>query len=326
MKTYSSPAFHANNDFGKLFIIAMLFISPFCVNAQTKVSFYLQAHEDDWQLFMSQNVMEDVSAPKSKIVFITLTAGDAGINTRGNGFIPYFSAREKGAVFSSKMAVDLSRFNLMPDSIRQGKKVSISYMSGGDIVKHDIMKYQYSIPYSDIEIIDYFLRLPDGYPGGNRDVSLQKLWKGQIETLCSIDSTDCYHGRDDLTKTIRQIILNENPNSDITWINVASLDTNCHNGVQDTNCNKGDHSDHLYTSIFSRAAVHDFLFIGIRQYVDYNKNSFTENVSGNALINTCTIYAMYCWGVSSNGYDMPFDAGYRGWLARCYFNTVREPQ
>jgi hypothetical protein len=49
--------------------------------AASSTSFYVVAHEDDWQLFMGLNAALDVPAPDSKTVFVHTTAGDAGLGT-----------------------------------------------------------------------------------------------------------------------------------------------------------------------------------------------------------------------------------------------------
>jgi len=46
--------------------------------AQNTVAFYFSAHEDDWQLFMNPNAYHDVQRASTKVVFVYLTAGDAG--------------------------------------------------------------------------------------------------------------------------------------------------------------------------------------------------------------------------------------------------------
>src|SRR6476646_12300620 len=72
-----------------------------------KVSFYFAAHEDDWQLFMNPTAFEDVVSPKSKVVFVHVTAGDAGlgIGTQGRKH-PYFLARENGAEMAIRFMAD----------------------------------------------------------------------------------------------------------------------------------------------------------------------------------------------------------------------------
>jgi LmbE family N-acetylglucosaminyl deacetylase len=42
-----------------------------------QVKFYVTAHQDDHELFMAGNVERDLSSPRSKVVFVYTTAGDA---------------------------------------------------------------------------------------------------------------------------------------------------------------------------------------------------------------------------------------------------------
>ena len=48
-----------------------------------------------------------------KAVFITFTAGDEGLRN-GSGAIPYYLAKEQGAVYSSKFASDISLSPITP--------------------------------------------------------------------------------------------------------------------------------------------------------------------------------------------------------------------
>ena len=75
-----------------------------------KVSFYFAAHEDDWQLFMNPQAFDDVLDPKTKSVFIHLTAGDAGlgVGTAGRRFA-YYLARENGAETAVRFMADAGR-------------------------------------------------------------------------------------------------------------------------------------------------------------------------------------------------------------------------
>ena len=64
-------------------------------SGQTSVFFAIQAHQDDWQLFMSARVIADMQAG-AKMVFITLTAGDESCGAaRNGGGGPFFMGREK---------------------------------------------------------------------------------------------------------------------------------------------------------------------------------------------------------------------------------------
>src|SRR5262249_59027470 len=60
-----------------------------------KVSFYVVAHEDDWQLFMNPSAFKDITGGAATTVFIHVTAGDDGMGTgTGGRKQPYYLARE----------------------------------------------------------------------------------------------------------------------------------------------------------------------------------------------------------------------------------------
>ncbi|MBK8848309.1 MAG: PIG-L family deacetylase [Bacteroidetes bacterium] len=67
----------------------------------TKCSFYFSAHPDDWQLFIGTNAYNDMQESNTKVVFIYVTAGDAGLLTGKvpPATVPYYVARERGAKY-----------------------------------------------------------------------------------------------------------------------------------------------------------------------------------------------------------------------------------
>src|SRR5512144_1026118 len=72
-------------NMGKVLLLLLLLLSSRCrMSAQDTVAFYFAAHEDDWQLFMNPNAYQDVQRTSTKVVFVYLTAGDAGAGL-GNG-------------------------------------------------------------------------------------------------------------------------------------------------------------------------------------------------------------------------------------------------
>src|SRR4051794_26525494 len=83
-----------------------LFFYPAKLISQ-EVSYYFMAHQDDWQLFMGSSVRADISL--KKVVFVTLTAGDAGLGKGGNGTIPYYNARENGSVQSTQFIANIGQ-------------------------------------------------------------------------------------------------------------------------------------------------------------------------------------------------------------------------
>ena len=58
----------------------------------SSLAFYVTAHQDDWELFRGQQAYKDLATSTNKVVFIYVTAGDAG---RTNG---WWEARERGAL------------------------------------------------------------------------------------------------------------------------------------------------------------------------------------------------------------------------------------
>src|SRR4051794_29771163 len=65
----------------------------------TRMSFYIVAHADDSLLFMQPNAYRDLIASNNKIVFIIVTAGDAGEDEK------YWRAREEGAKSSIRFCL-----------------------------------------------------------------------------------------------------------------------------------------------------------------------------------------------------------------------------
>src|SRR5690348_6093412 len=102
------------------------------------VSFYTQAHQDDWQLFRGEQVWEDINTVGNKVVFIYATAGDAG---QKDG---WWEAREKGALASVRKILNA------PSPLT----TKVKYIN-----RHPIVLYSCGNTES------YFMRLPDGYVG-----------------------------------------------------------------------------------------------------------------------------------------------------------------
>ncbi len=260
-----------------------------------QVSFSVQAHQDDWSLFWVQSIANEINAG-NKTVFITLTAGDAG-NGAG-GFcspLPYFLTREKGAIHSTKYAVDLTGATpiVFPDSVR-------AVVNG-----HSVVKYTYK------NTVNYFLRLADGgIPGAGNpitgNVSLQKLKRNQITSLVAVDGTAIYNGWSDVINTIKAIVTTERGNATTGILHTASLDT--------IGANRGDHSDHIHTSIAAQAAVNDLAWVGIYEYVDYNSPSYPPNLTLQQHAAATAIFAVNSWGLLEGKYAAPFDEGHKSWL------------
>src|SRR5262245_16355491 len=144
--------------------------------ASRKVSFYVVAHEDDWQLFMNPSAFKDVTGGAATTVFIHVTAGDDGMGTgTGGRKQPYYLARENGAVTAV-------RFMVGTDWHPPVDGVSGSVTLNG----HSIYRVRYA------NVAAYFLRLPDGNGSGagyegTGFQSLERLANGDIPTISAVD-------------------------------------------------------------------------------------------------------------------------------------------
>src|SRR5262245_39084404 len=176
------------------------------------VAFYFGAHPDDWQLFMNPNAYRDVQEPTNKVVFVYVTAGDAGLGL-GNGgrSQPYYLARESGAKSSVRFMADAAKAPEIPvDSV-------------ASVAGHGIKGWLYR------NTVSYFMRLPDGSPQGTGYVataeqSLRRLHEGTIATITSIDDSTVYQGWSDLRTTLRKLIDHERGTATDVWVNIPDTD------------------------------------------------------------------------------------------------------
>jgi hypothetical protein len=183
-----------------------------------KISFYIVAHADDWQLFMHPNVYKDLVAPRCKTIFIITTAGDAG---RGE---TYWLAREEG----SKSSI---RFCLAPQSILSESSDSRQF---NNHTIHD---------WSANNTTSYFLRLPDGNLDGSgfparAYQSLARLRSTEINAITPLDNSTTYHNWSDFITTIESIISFESKDIPDVWIHYLN---------PDITTNPDDHADHIAT-------------------------------------------------------------------------------
>jgi LmbE family N-acetylglucosaminyl deacetylase len=184
----------------------------------TRISFYIVAHADDWQLFMQPNIYNDLTAGRSRVVFIITTAGDAGMNST------YWSAREEGMKSSLRFCV--------------APLMSIHEASGTSEFNGHAISY-----FSINNATCYFLRLPDGNLDGSgfsaqQYQSLSKFRGNEIPHMTAIDNSAIYHDWQDFQATLQTIIKSESHGTFNILLNYLN---------PDTHKNPGDHSDHIAT-------------------------------------------------------------------------------
>ena len=186
--------------------------------AVTKVSFYVVAHADDWQLFMFPNGYKDLVASDCKTIIIITTAGDAGREE------VYWRAREEG--IKSSLLFCLAPLGVLSQS--NGSK---------EFNGHNINYWSIN------NTVCYFLRLPDGNLDGKgfstfNFQSLTKFKSGELSTLATVDKATTYHNWPDFYKTLQMIILSETVDLSCIWVNYLN---------PDADTNPHDHADHIAT-------------------------------------------------------------------------------
>ena len=194
-----------------------------------RISAYVVAHQDDWQLFMDPAISEDLLDPQCKTVIIHTTAGDAGSSRK------YWRAREKGAVnsllfrLSNKPNPEISKQFV---SIRD-KKVFLTTVDNCSF---------------------YFMRLPDGGMEGNGFAtygyqSLSKIRTGTTGRLTTVDNVTSYDSFTEISGVINDLVAGEMKRCGIT----SPGDVSMHFPEFDHTLNPRDHSDHFNTALLLQA-------------------------------------------------------------------------
>jgi hypothetical protein len=292
----------------KIYITLLMLAGLFTAQAQQPIGFSVQADADDWQLYMSSKIMQDMNAG-AKMVFITITAGDEGKgNTIFNGStMPYYKARELGSVYSAKFATDIT-------SVFRGLALppaqETSVING-----HTIAKYIYR------NTVSYFLRLPDGGVNGDGYTgtgfkSLKKLKNGTIASLTSVDGANTYNGWNDLNATILAIINAEKSTTNYGWLHTGSLDITY---------NPNDNSDHIYSSIAAHEATETSNRIGYIDYVNDYSSNLAANLSTSKFQDATGVFAMSVLALNQNKYISKFSTANIALLPMEYYTIVRVP-
>ena len=308
-----------------LFILFTFFCCS--INAQT-VHFSIQAHADDWQLFMSSRIISDMTVANTKMVFITLTGGDgsAGAGSYGTSGIPFYLSRENGSVYSSKFAADLTTGSAPLDNPTVS---AVTITTTSPVGSHTVWKYTYK------NTVNYFLRLPDGNGAGegfsaNHLQSLQKLKSGAITAINVVGNTSnnpssgpplLTYTWSQLTATMRKIINDEKVTGTQSWIHAAHTIT----GAQ-TAYNTNDHSDHRYSSLAGQEAVASGMgWVGVNGFMDYNSSSQGANLSTTQHTNAAILFGLEVFGMTESHYESQFVTNHKDWLPMDYFQVIKTP-
>lgn len=222
------------------------------------VSFYVAAHQDDWQLFRGEVAWSDLHNG-ADVVFVYVTAGDAG---RADG---WWQAREAGALASTKLAMDHHTGDVGP------MPVTTMIQINGHAVAFA----------KDRATRTYFLRLPDG--NLSPDGALPQLLAADtpVET---VDGGSTYTSAADLVATLRAILERERHRvaMDHPWINAPDFDE----GV-----NPGDNPDHWATGeVVRRAAAGIY---SVAWWVGYDVATRDANIDATTLDTKRWLFATY---------------------------------
>jgi len=225
------------------------------------------AHEDDDILFMNPDLLQGVKQGDC-IRTIYFTAGDAGTDQA------YWLGREEGAKAGYAYLLDDDK----PEW--RSRDVQLSE-------HHQVKIARLQSKQNRVSLV--FVRLPDGNVNGNGFASdhmqsLQKLAKGVIPSIHSIDDTSEYT-REEILAALVQIMEHYSP---------AVVRTQ---GLHNIGNTVADHSDHLMVGqlteeAFGRYKANRFE-ASIQHYVGYTVRERPANVTGDDLLFKKLIFFTY---------------------------------
>lgn len=252
--------------------------------------FYIGAHQDDWQLFMSPQAYTDLIAEDSRVIFIYLTAGDAGIDPN------WRRGRSAGALSSIQYARQQPIGPCTPEQVL--------------INQHPIACFTIANTRS------YYLDLPDGNMDGSGfastgSQSLQLLQEGRIPAINALvdhqEYQTHYESWQDLVTTVRAIMDLERGDSQAVEL-VHILDPRV-----------SRHSDHYFTGIAVQDAINGVDWYGLAMYEEYIIPDKEPNVTGTDLIHKTGLYLFYAQtAFEYSGVVQHFDEWHLSFIARQY--------
>jgi hypothetical protein len=266
--------------------------------APRSTAIYVSAHPDDFVLFM--NPYRDVVASDVRVVFIFLTAGDAGLG-KGPKSAPYYLARENGAIRAIRFMADAGS-----SSTADTRSTDVRYNG------HSVQRWTYK------NTTAIFLRLPDGagegsgYPVHNW-ASLMKLKTGEVGSIRAVDGSTTYSGWGDLVKTLGEIVRVQASGSSNVWFDTHEIDTAV---------NPGDHSDHVATGLAVAAVQPTFACTNLAYHVGYSTGGLV-NLDLDDVENRAGAFANYTSGLAERGYPgVSWEPTHKSWLGGMVYRLV----
>lgn len=282
-------------------------------SAYLDVSYYVIAHQDDWQLFMGTNVANDILSGE-KVVIIHITAGDVDSSNApfgvdlctfnpyqfANRTVPYYATREQGAINSVHLITENSAFGNVFDPYPDDHIV--------EVLHHPMRRYEYR------NTVTYFMRVEDREENEMADNhSLSAL---------NIDSTTNYKNWCDLISTLGEIILTERVNENTGWLNIPDIDPTL---------NPNDHVSHINAGLAALYAVHEYIHevYPVALFVDYDTQNRPANLGVFDAANEAGMAAAY--SIMNNLYRLGSlwigdDNLFQLWTTRNYYRVVQSDE
>ncbi len=285
-------------------IVAIVTIIATPALAASSTSFYVVAHEDDWQLFMGINAALDVLAADSKVVFVHTTAGDAGLGTGTGGTpVPFYLAREGEARSAIRFLANIGLAGAGPNGA-----ASTITINGKSLQR---VAYRNTVA--------YFMRLPDGNINGGRgypstgNQSLLLLDQAAIPQISAIDGSAVYFGWADFVATLRGILVYEAQGSPDVWVNVPETDPLI---------NPNDHPDHIYTGIAMLEAIAPLPCVNAALFTGYASATMPINLDSSATMLQTGLWAVTTAALTDSYQVSTWDADHNAFVGREYFRVV----
>lgn len=278
----------------------LLIIFVMCIGVtwsfSQNISVIVSPHPDDWQLFMNPNAYNELAKPNRKVIFLHITAGDAGYSDTS-----YYKGREDGSLKAIRFMA--STLYGSAGTNMNAQKININ--------GHSIQRYSFH------NAVSYFLKLPDGGNGPGYAIhnykNLEKFYSGSITQISAIDGSTTYNSLTDFETTIEQLIKYESANPDSIQFNLADTETAS---------NPGDHADHIYSSLIMQNVATKIAPVTINLYREYATGSDPQNIFGSDFLIDAATWGVTVSGLADNFCYHTWDAAHNSWVGKQYFRSI----
>lgn len=282
----------------------------------SKVSFFVCAHQDDWQLFMGRDAFDHINnisdgkgdSGNNKVVIIYTTAGNLNdeddtktcdcrdTHKRSKKKIPYWKVREIGA----KNSVHLAACKLGG----YGPGTRYPANNAVKINGHEITRYAFK------NTVSYFLRI--------KAVAYGKWYDSSNFAVGTMDNSSTYTDRADLVNTLSAIYEYELKNA---------TDGDFHMPDTDEKINPNDHHDHITAGRSGLEAVQKLSqklnrSFAASLFTDYHTENLPANLGEADTQNEAALTAVYCLALLDYNAWPEWGAIYQKWTTRNYSRTI----